>query len=95
MLEIFPHALDRQGFLGEVLFLDLMAPADDPFFIAPRGINLPDPPGIPVAGRPDQDVLREIAEEEAFFPALSIFGHDFILPWRIKRAPARRRTLLF
>ena len=41
---------------------DLMAPAGDPFFVPPRGINLPDPPGIPVAGRPDQDVLGEVPE---------------------------------
>jgi hypothetical protein len=62
MLEIFRHTLDGQDFLSEVLFPDLMAPAGYPIFIPTLGVNLPDPPGITVTGRPDQDVLREVAE---------------------------------
>ena len=62
MLKIFRHALDRQGFLGEGLVPDLMAPAGNPFFVSPCGIDLPDPPGIPVAGRADQDVLGELSK---------------------------------
>ena len=60
MLKIFRYALNRQGFLIEGLVPDLMAPAGNPFFISPLRINLPDPPGIPVAGRPDQDVLGKV-----------------------------------
>ena len=40
---------------------------------------LPDPPRIPVAGRPDQDILREVTEEETFSPAVGRFCHDLIL----------------
>ena len=62
MLEVFCHALDRQGFLGEVLGPDLMAPAGNPVFVSARSINLPDPPGIPVTGRPDQNALGELSK---------------------------------
>jgi len=54
MLEILRYALNRQGFLGEGLLPDLMAPAGNTFLIPPRRIDLPDPPGIPVAGRADE-----------------------------------------
>ena len=85
VLKIFRHALDRQGFLGEGLVPDLMAPAGNPVFISALGINLPDPPGIPVAGRPDQDVLGEVAEKETFCPAFGGFSHNTILSRGIKR----------
>jgi hypothetical protein len=62
MFEVFRHAFNRQDFFGEILLPDLVAPAGDPIFVSPRGINLPDPPGIPVAGRADQDVLGEFTE---------------------------------
>jgi hypothetical protein len=62
MLKIFRHALDRPGLLSEILVPDLMAPAGDPIFVSPRGIDLPNPPGLPVAGCSDQDVLGEVAE---------------------------------
>jgi len=62
MLEIFRHTLDGQDFLNEVLFPDLMAPAGYPIFIPTLGVNLPDPPCIPIAGCPDQDVLGGVAE---------------------------------
>ena len=73
MLKILRHTLDRQGFLGEVIIPDLMAPAGNSFFVSALGIDLPDPPGIPVAGRPDQDVLGEVAELETFCPAFGRF----------------------
>ena len=45
--------------------------AGDLVFVTPRGANLPDPPGISVAGRADQDVLRKITEKD-LLPALSL-----------------------
>jgi hypothetical protein len=62
MLEILCHTLDRQGFLGEALVSNHMASAGDPVFETALGINLPDPPGIAIAGRSDLDVLRKVAE---------------------------------
>ena len=76
MFKIFPHTFNRQGFLSEVLILDLVAPAGDPFFVTPRGMDLLDPPGIPVAGRPDQDVLGEAAELKALDLASGRFSHN-------------------
>ena len=76
VLKVFRYALDRQNFLGEVLVLDLMAPASDSFFISSRGVNLPDPPRIPVAGCADQDVRGEVAKFE--LPCFS-FSHKIIL----------------
>jgi hypothetical protein len=40
---------------------------------------LPDPSGIPVAGRAKKNVLRELAKLETLFPALINFSHDWIL----------------
>ena len=65
MFEVFRHAFNRQDFFGEILLPDLVAPAGYPVFVAPRGINLPDPPGITVACRADQDVLEEVAKKKA------------------------------
>ena len=79
VLKIFRHTLDRQGFLGEVLIPDLMAPAGDPVFIPALGINLPDPPSIPVAGRSNQDVLGELPKKIISCSTLRRFWHEFIL----------------
>ena len=64
MLEILGYALNRQGFFAEGFVSDFVAPARNPFVIPPRGINLPDPPGIPVTGRADQDIFLKPAEKE-------------------------------
>jgi hypothetical protein len=40
---------------------------------------LPDPPGIPVADRPYQDVLRELPKKIIPCSALRRFMHEFIL----------------
>jgi hypothetical protein len=56
------YALNRQGFLGEGLVSDFMASAGDSLFISSCGINLPDPPGVPVGGGSDQDILGELPE---------------------------------
>jgi len=59
MLEVFHHALDRQGFFVEGLVPNFMASVSNPFLIPAFRINLPDPPGIPVTGRSNQNVLRK------------------------------------
>jgi len=64
VLEVFLYALDRQGLFIEGFVPDLMAPAGNPFLISPLGINLPNPPGITVAGRSNKDVLRELSKRE-------------------------------
>ena len=51
MLEVFGYAFNRQGFLIEGFIPDFMAPAGNPLFILSFRVNLPEPPGIPVAGR--------------------------------------------
>jgi hypothetical protein len=62
--EVLGYAFNRQGFLTESYISYLMTPARSPFFIPYFRINLPDPPGIPVAGRSNQDVLMEPSKEE-------------------------------
>ena len=79
MFEVFRHAFNRQDFFGELLLPDLVAPAGDPVSVTPRGVNLPDPPGIPVAGGAHQDVVWELAKVKPFFPAFSGFRHKIIL----------------
>jgi hypothetical protein len=61
VLEIFRYALNRQGFFIKGIFSDFMAPAGNLIFISPLRLNLPDPPGIPVAGRSNQDVWVDIS----------------------------------
>ncbi len=79
MLKTLPHALDRQGFLREIFVSNFMASAGYLFFVSPRGIDLSDPPRIPIAGRPDQNVLREIPEKKIPYSALRKFRHEIIL----------------
>ena len=56
MFEVLGYAFNRQGFFIEGPIPDLVAPAGNPVLIPPISINLPDPPGIPVAGHTDEDV---------------------------------------
>ncbi len=72
MLEVLGYALNWKGFLIESLIPDLMAPPGNSlesnwfFPHAPCSMphaflaSLPDPSGLPVTGRPYQNVLREL-----------------------------------
>jgi hypothetical protein len=62
-----------------------MTPAGNPVFVSALGIDLHNPPGIPVAGRPDQDILGRLPELKTFRPAFGRFRHKTVLSRRIKR----------
>jgi hypothetical protein len=79
VLEVFRCTLNRQGFLIKGLIPDLMVPLGKPFVVFSFRINLPDPPGISVAGRPDQDILREVSKKVILCFPLKRFRHEFIL----------------
>ena len=64
VLEVLAYAFNRQGFFIEGLVPDFMAPAGNPLFVSPLGIDLPDPPGISVAGHANKDVRIEISKQE-------------------------------
>ncbi len=62
--EVLGYAFNRQGFFVEGLIPYFMAPAGNAFFVSPLRINLPDPTGIPVTGRSNQDVWMGVANPE-------------------------------
>jgi len=62
VLKIFGHTFNREDFFIEGLFPDFMAPPGNPFLVSSLRINLPDPPGIPVTGRADQETSRMLAK---------------------------------
>jgi hypothetical protein len=64
VLKVFRYAFNRQSFFVEGFVPDLVAPAGNSFFVSPLRINLPDPPGIPVTGRSNQDVWMGVANPE-------------------------------
>ena len=64
VLEVLGYAFKRKGFFIEGLIPCLMAPVSNSFFVSPLRINLPDPPGIPVTGRSNQDVWMGVANPE-------------------------------
>ena len=47
--------------------------------VAIQGINLPDPAGIAIAGRPEEDLRMEVPKMEGFWKALGNVGHGFSL----------------
>ena len=54
VLEVLGYAFHREGCFVKGLVPDFMAPPGNPFFIPPLGINLSDPPGVPVTCRADE-----------------------------------------
>jgi hypothetical protein len=47
--------------------------------VAIQGINLPDPAGIAIAGRPDENLGVEVPEMEGFWVGLWLGRHGFSL----------------
>ena len=83
MLKILLHALNRKGLFDEGFSADDVCPTADPAFISLFGINLSDPPGIPIAGRAHENFWMQVAELEFFYTSQgfrSVVGrlsHDF------------------
>src|SRR5512134_1043247 len=71
-LKIFLNAFNREGFFHEGFPANSGSPASDPIFIPLLGVNLSDPSGVPVAGRPDEDLGMNTPEHE-FFSTPSVF----------------------
>ena len=68
MLEILFDTLNRQAFFHEGFPDDGICPAADPALLPLLGVDLPNPPSIPVARRPDENFRMQIAEQD-----LSVF----------------------
>jgi hypothetical protein len=62
VFEVLGYAFDWQGFFIEGLVPDFVAPAGNPFVIPALCINLPDPSGVPITCRPDQDFQIETSK---------------------------------
>ena len=56
MLEVFPHAVNREDFFDEGLFAYPVGSPGDAACVALLGIDLSDPSSIAVAGRSKKDI---------------------------------------
>jgi hypothetical protein len=59
--QVFGNPPFGQDFFIEGFIPDLGAPPANPFLLSPIRVDLPDPPGIPVTGRSNQDVWMGVA----------------------------------
>jgi hypothetical protein len=75
MVEILPDAFNGKDFFGVCVGANDFGPFGYPAFISVKGINLSDPAGISIAGRPHQDFGVEIAKVEGLRIGLGGFGH--------------------
>jgi len=79
MFEIFFYAINGEDFFDKVLSGDYFGTFGYPPLIGVSGINLSDPAGIAIAGRPYEDMGMEIAKMEGFRMALGDVRHGFSL----------------
>ena len=56
VFKIFLQTIDRQGLFGKDFSLNHLGPPADSLIIFLLGIDLPDPSGIAVAGRPQEKI---------------------------------------
>ena len=66
MFEILFNAVNGEHFLGERFSGNDFGAFGNSAQVAVLGVNLPDPAGIPITGRTDEELGMNIAEMESF-----------------------------
>jgi len=74
-IQVFLHAINRKHFFDKGIYPNNLRSFGDPAGIAVLGVYLPDPAGIPIAGRTDEGLRMNFAEMEGFQVAFEVDGH--------------------